>query len=1376
MLIFFGTRLTSQNVSLSGAVSGNTTYPDLASVFAAINASTQTGATISINITSSTTETTTATLNTGAWTSLVISPSGGAMSVSGNIAGPLIDLYGADHVKIDGLNSSGNALTISNSNAGGSTVSTIRFMVDATSNTITNCSILGSSTSSLSGVICFSVAVLNGNSNNIISNCNIGPVGSNLPTNGIYSIGNSAVNHSGNIVQNNNIYDFFNAIMPSSGVYLSTFNTTWSITGNKFYQTATRTFSSSSNGAYHDCLQIASGNSYSITSNVFGFSSFSSTGIYVVDASNGGGVSIPVNAIELSIGNSSVSSVQGNTVTSMQVLGYQLSSNFMLSGLHVFDGKITAGDVSPNIFGGSSGTNLLNAFSIAAIMAEYSSSSTGSLNVQNNTFGGITSNLGSNTGGFLSVMYVMAPNANISGNLIGSSTPSNIVCGHAVTANYNTHAYGIYAGSSSGNGTITVSSNTIQNIASYGFGSRSTVSGFNGGYGNCYKLSSNLVRNISLVAADRDDISSGFLPGAVGLFMDTGAENSATSNTITGISITGTANVGCYAAGIYCTNWTNGTVTANAISNITNSQGSSTFTAPSVATGILLFTGSYGTRVVNNNFVNLGAGNADNTIYTGIQSVNFYNSSSSLIERIYFNTINISGTASSGLLPTFGFLRGYFGTSSSSVTIDFRNNLITNSRSGTFSLHYALGNDYGASSTSTVGWSSGGSDYNILNTTNSLTVGYWGANLSLTGWQSASGCDANSYSGVNITYANPGTGDLHLNTGTTPSYAESRAIAISGYTTDIDGQTRPGPGGSVNGGGIAPDIGADEVDAVPYDVTPPAITFTNLSSACASISRTISAIISDFVGVPTTGSLIPRIYFRKNSNSYVSNQGSLTAGSTYSGTWSFTINFASMGSVSDGDVISYFICAQDRAATPNVTSSPSTGLVASDVNSVSTPPTVFSQTITVMLIPTISVNSGSICSGHSFTIIPSGANTYSINGSSFTVSPASTANYSITGTSNLGCISSSAAIANVTVFQTPTVSANGGTICSGNSFIINPSGAASYTITGATFTVSPLATSAYSITGTSTAGCISNSVTVVTVSVYNQPTITVSSATLCIGNTFVIVPSGAASYSISGGSFSVSPSITTSYSVTGTSSLGCPASNTAIVTISAIPKPTVSINSGSICLGTPFVIIPGGASTYTISGSSFTVSPTVSTSYSVTGTGTNGCVSSNTAVSTITVFTLPTLTVSSSNALVCAGETTSLIANGATSYSWTSVGTGSVISVTPTTTTTYSVTGTDLHGCNSMATVTQMVSACTGISSTEIQFIHVYPNPGAGIYTINLPASMNISIIDALGKIIYARQMDVGNHKIDLSDFNQGLYILKAESSGQSKIIRLIKE
>ena len=117
-LVFFSNAAMSQ-ITVSGSTGADGSYTSLTNTggaFTAINAGVQTGNTITISITGDVlTEAGTDSLKAGAWTSITISPSGGAARViSGDVQGALIKLNGADNVTINGLNTGGNSLTIEN--------------------------------------------------------------------------------------------------------------------------------------------------------------------------------------------------------------------------------------------------------------------------------------------------------------------------------------------------------------------------------------------------------------------------------------------------------------------------------------------------------------------------------------------------------------------------------------------------------------------------------------------------------------------------------------------------------------------------------------------------------------------------------------------------------------------------------------------------------------------------------------------------------------------------------------------------------------------------------------------------------------------------------------------------------------------------------------------------------------------------------------------------------------------------------------------------------------------------------------------------------------------------------------------------------------
>lgn len=448
--------------------------------------------------------------------------------------------------------------------------------------------------------------------------------------------------------------------------------------------------------------------------------------------------------------------------------------------------------------------------------------------------------------------------------------------------------------------------------------------------------------------------------------------------------------------------------------------------------------------------------------------------------------------------------------------------------------------------------------------------------------------------------------------------------------------------------------------------------------------------------------------------------------------------------------------------------------------------------ITFCSVPASPVNATSalnatVCSGNVTTLTASSTGTVSwftaatggtaiATGTTITTSSALTAGTYTYYAEAMTCTVSAARTAiTFTVNATPIITVNSGSMCSGKTFTISPGGASTYTVSGGSFNVSPTATTNYSVTGTSALGCLSSNTVVSTVSVYTTPTITVNSGAICSGTTFTIVPGGANTYTVSGGAFNVSPTTTTNYNVTGTSALGCVSSNTAVSTVSVNAPPTITVNSGAICSGKTFTISPGGATTYTISGGSFNVTPTATTSYSVTGTSAQGCVSLNAAVSTVSVNANPTVIASSNNSVICSGQTATLSATGANTYTWSTGSNASGIVVSPTLTTTYSLTGTNASGCSNNSMVTQSVSVCTGIETLAVtETINIYPNPTNGLFFVELPYVSNIIITDALGRIVLNERMAEGKQEIDLQNEAKGIYFIKIESTTTYKMIKII--
>lgn len=383
--------------------------------------------------------------------------------------------------------------------------------------------------------------------------------------------------------------------------------------------------------------------------------------------------------------------------------------------------------------------------------------------------------------------------------------------------------------------------------------------------------------------------------------------------------------------------------------------------------------------------------------------------------------------------------------------------------------------------------------------------------------------------------------------------------------------------------------------------------------------------------------------------------------------------------------------------------------------------------VTVYSRPSVSVNSGTMCSGTIFTLTPGGGVTYSVNspGNSTTVSPATSTTYAVYSINSNGCQSSTAAIANISVTAAPVLTVNSGTICAGSVFTINPQGANVYTyITGAS-TVSPLTTTSYSIIGQNTiTGCVSAEA-VATVTVYALPSVSVNSGTVCAGNVFTMNPSGtnATSFIYSTVTNTVIPTGNASYTVTGVSAQGCLSPTQAISSVTVYAKPTISVTSGSVCQGSPYTMTATGAFSYNFTSGSATVSPNVSSIVLVTGFSQEGCPSANTATATITVFTLPTLSVSTPTGL-CLGDTATLSVSGASTYTWTSDNThATTFTAAPTVNTTYTVNGTDVNGCVNTKTILLNVLALptitvnSGVVCPGGSFVMI---PGGGVsYTFS---------------------------------------------------------
>lgn len=224
---------------------------------------------------------------------------------------------------------------------------------------------------------------------------------------------------------------------------------------------------------------------------------------------------------------------------------------------------------------------------------------------------------------------------------------------------------------------------------------------------------------------------------------------------------------------------------------------------------------------------------------------------------------------------------------------------------------------------------------------------------------------------------------------------------------------------------------------------------------------------------------------------------------------------------------------------------------------------------------------------------------------------------------------------------------------------------------------------------------------------------------------------------------------------------------------------TATISSGTVT-GTPYWYnVPTGGSVVSTSTVYTTPTLTANTTYYIADS--TGCGIGPRTPVTVTVSPIPSLTVTTSDTVLCLGNTATLTVTGATTYSWTGVGSGSSVVVTPTATTVYTVTGSNT-GCDASATINQVVSACTGIDNTLMNSngINLFPNPTQSNITVvvsNMTGPMWLEVYDAIGKKIITKSLNANNTTLSLSDLESGIYVYKINDvNGAVKVGKIVKE
>jgi hypothetical protein len=310
----------------------------------------------------------------------------------------------------------------------------------------------------------------------------------------------------------------------------------------------------------------------------------------------------------------------------------------------------------------------------------------------------------------------------------------------------------------------------------------------------------------------------------------------------------------------------------------------------------------------------------------------------------------------------------------------------------------------------------------------------------------------------------------------------------------------------------------------------------------------------------------------------------------------------------------------------------------------------------------------------------------------------------------------------------------------------------------------------------------------------NTPSMNVSASqgTICSGQNITLQASGADTYTWSTGDMTDIVNTTPmfpgqiTYYVTGTSTLsGCSLTLPQVVVVNPSPQINVFANPPSVCEGSSMNLHAFGATNYIWSnngtGNVISVSPQTAgtTTYAVVGTNQYNCQS--TAVVQVNVFAKPTIAATYPNT-ICQGETHQINASGGVSYQFVSQNSYNTVNpafVSPSSSTAYTITGTDANGCQNFTTVTIVVDACTGVRENgALAGLKVYPNPSNGVLNIEMNSSANkdVQIVDVTGRVVLAGQSTEPAMRFNLSTMANGVYYVKVKSQDDTQVIKIIKE
>jgi hypothetical protein len=328
-----------------------------------------------------------------------------------------------------------------------------------------------------------------------------------------------------------------------------------------------------------------------------------------------------------------------------------------------------------------------------------------------------------------------------------------------------------------------------------------------------------------------------------------------------------------------------------------------------------------------------------------------------------------------------------------------------------------------------------------------------------------------------------------------------------------------------------------------------------------------------------------------------------------------------------------------------------------------------------------------ICDGGVTTLTATGGVSYlwdsGATNQTISVAPVATTTYSVTVTDANGCTAADDVTVTVGSELIPTIDASSNPLCYGETAQLSAGGGTIYNwSTGdvlPSIYVSPITTTTYTVTVSDGAGCSGEADITITINPAPTPDLG-ADISLCQGESATLQTTETyQGYLWSNGNTNSSLNVSTagSYSVTITDANGCTGSDIVEIAVNSLPDANAGMDQ-TICIGSSVTLSASGGDSYQWNTGenqqSIIVFPTTTTSYTVTVTE-NGCSSTDNVVITVNDGLDANITTAMPD--ICIGDSTVLIANGGTSFLWSTGETTQTITVAPSGTVVYSVTVSD---------------------------------------------------------------------------------------------------